>query len=1103
MSRHPVASYRLDPETSSFIVENYNWASPFSNFLPGIAGPWGIPIWLYYVNRGQAVSSFGVRDKDGQILEFYSFNKAVMRVAREGFRTFLRLDHEACYEPFHKTADPGIEQRLVVSAAELVLRETHAALGLEIEVAYFPLPNLRLGCLAREVRIRNTGRAMREVECVDGLPRILPYGLDQARIKGIPRHIEGMMGVIDADGVPLFRLKQTADDSEQVAKLSGGHFYLSPGTDLGRGIVVDPEAVFGEAMSYDRPWTFEAGGVEAVLAAPQFRDNKTPSALTVRSARLGAGDTLAISSVIGYARRDDDLAKVRAELSRPEFLAAKRAENARVIDEIGDRAFTVSAAPAFDAYAKQSFLDNVVRGGMPVMFDTARGKTAFYIYSRQNGDLERDYHFFVLDPTYLSQGTGHYRSVLQNRRTDVWFFPETEDANLVTFLDLIQLDGYNPLEVRGSSFQVVDGARAEAVLERLVAAPAARRELRTWLERSFTPGELVMRLEEHAAAPATGWQSVLGELLACAQPLEIGGLHEGFWVDHWHYNIDLLDTFLMVYPDRLRAVLLERRDYTYFDDPDVVVPRDARAVDTGGGKIRMYGAVIRDRDKLARIRARTEQPYTVRGERGRGDIYRTCLLVKLLTLVVNRLATLDPAGIGIEMEAGKPGWNDSMNGLPGLFGSGLSETLELARTVKLLIDALDHPQLRGTGDLAVYEELGAFLRGLGSALDERARRSGEAAALAYWDAASTLKETYRAATRDGVTGTEVALSIAELRAFLVSGKAVLDAIFDGPGRAKAMSPDGVPYTYFVNDVTASQPTGRTGHGGLPAVQPVAFRQRPVRLFLEGPVHWMKERSDEAALIYAAVRSSPIYDRELQMYKACESMEGESYELGRAVGAYPRGWIENESIYLHMEYKYLLEILRSGLCEEFWRDAKTALIPFMDPVVYGRSTLEGASFIVSSAYADPRLHGRAFQPRLSGITCELLHIWVLAVAGEHPFALAADGALELALEPRLPAWLFTTAPTTRRYHDRTDGWRDLEVPEKAFAFKLLDRALVVYRAATKAPTYGPDGVRPVAHRLEYRDGRVAEIAGARVGGAHARAVRDGLVRRIDVTLDRPR
>jgi hypothetical protein len=593
---------------------------------------------------------------------------------------------------------------------------------------------------------------------------------------------------------------------------------------------------------------------------------------------------------------------------------------------------------------------------------------------------------------------------------------------------------------------------------------------------------------------------VLAELLGCASENELGGLHEGFWADHWHYNVDLLDVYLMVYPDRLRTVLIERRDHTYFDDPDVVLPRTERSVDAGG-KVRMYGAVVRDPDKVSRIRVRGEAPYTVRTQNGGGGIYRTCLLVKLLTLVVNRLATLDPAGIGIEMEGGKPGWNDSMNGLPGLFGSGLSETLELRRTARMLLAALDRPELHDVSDLAVYEELATFVGALHPLLRERLASAGDQAAHAYWDAANTVKEKYRDATRFGVAGRDVAMPLSGLRAFLADGVAVLDLIFEGPGRDHAVSPDGVPYTYFVNDVVEARPTGRTSHLGAPTVHPLRFTQRPVRLFLEGPVHWMKERREDAAQIYEAVRRSPIYDSALGMYKACESMIGESYELGRAVGAYPRGWIENESIYLHMEYKYLLEILRSGLCDEFWRDAKTTLIPFMDPEVYGRSTLEGASFIVSSAYADPRLHGRAFQPRLSGITCEFLHIWILAVAGEHPFRLSPGGELELALEPRLPGWLFTEAACQRRYRDHADGWLAVEIPKNAFAFKLLDRALVVYHDASRAPTYGPDGVCPVAYQLMYRDGRTIDITGATVAATHARAIRDGLVRRIDVTLGR--
>jgi len=39
--------------------------------------------------------------------------------------------------------------------------------------------------------------------------------------------------------------------------------------------------------------------------------------------------------------------------------------------------------------------------------------------------------------------------------------------------------------------------------------------------------------------------------------------------------------------------------------------------------------------------------------------------------------------MGIEMEAGKPGWYDALNGLPGLFGSSVGETAELIRLIEL------------------------------------------------------------------------------------------------------------------------------------------------------------------------------------------------------------------------------------------------------------------------------------------------------------------------------------------------------------------------------------------------------------------------------------
>lgn len=72
--------YSLD-EGGRFSIENYNWAKPISNFLPGIAGKWGIPMWVYYVSKHQGVCSLGIQDKDHAIMEFQSLTKPVSLLA--------------------------------------------------------------------------------------------------------------------------------------------------------------------------------------------------------------------------------------------------------------------------------------------------------------------------------------------------------------------------------------------------------------------------------------------------------------------------------------------------------------------------------------------------------------------------------------------------------------------------------------------------------------------------------------------------------------------------------------------------------------------------------------------------------------------------------------------------------------------------------------------------------------------------------------------------------------------------------------------------------------------------------------------------------------
>ena len=94
-----------------------------------------------------------------------------------------------------------------------------------------------------------------------------------------------------------------------------------------------------------------------------------------------------------------------------------------------------------------------------------------------------------------------------------------------------------------------------------------------------------------------------------------------------------------------------------------------------------------------------------------------------------------------------------------------------------------------------------------------------------------------------------------------------------------------------------------------------------------------------------------------MYRLNAPLGDNALELGR-IGVFNYGWLENGSIFLHMHYKFVLEMVRAGLADEFYDQIERLLVAFRDPAEYGRNPVENSSFLVSSGFAiDPRQHGR--------------------------------------------------------------------------------------------------------------------------------------------------
>ncbi len=1097
------SGYELTPD-GRFVIKQYNDKRPFSNFLPGIAGLFGTPMWVFYVNRGQGIASFGTRNKDGAILEFFPANKAYQQVTSLGFRTFLKIfrrENVIFYEPFREapvTAAHAPAQSMEVSSHELVIREVNEALGLEVVVKYFTVPGEPLAVLAREVSLTNRSATALDLEMLDGLPSVNPYGMNEFFMKNMSRTIEAWMTVDNlTKKAPYFHLKVDAADRPEVILIPEGNFYFGLLEERRGGRlldpVVDPSRIFGSMLDFSQPKVFYQ---QTPFKAPlrQLAEGKTPCAFSLASFSLPSGHSKKIRSFFGHAKSIELLNRYVARAKRPDYFEKKRLENKQCIEGIKSRTFTATAVAAYDLYCGQTYLDNIMRGGLPIHLGGRQENHVFYVYSRKHGDLERDYNRFLVEPTYFSQGDGNYRDVNQNRRSDVWFDPRVKDSAVKTFLNLIQLDGFNPLVIKGSRYHFRRSSESRKILTHFFNRKTARL-CESFLSGPFNPGEFYRLLEENGGMPPRRFNQLLEALVPFLIREDKAEHGEGFWVDHWTYNLDLIESYLAIYPEDKKKILFEKEEYTFYDNDHRVSPRHEKYFLNESGAIRQYRAVTEDKAKASLLAKRDKGAAIVRTRGGQGEIYQTSLFVKLLCLFTNKLASLDAEGIGIEMEADKPSWYDALNGLPGLLGSSLPETFELKRLTLFLIQSLEDSGLDLNETLVLPAELTEFIKKLSTELEKHFRDRNPRRNFMFWDMASAEKEKFRQRTFMGLSGKKKKIAFGELKSYLEHAREKIEMGIERAFDAKKK----LYPTYFENEVVQYRIL-KKNQAGQVYVKPLRFKQTPLPFFLEGPVHALKVETNPAKRkeLLRAVRESDLYDAKLEMYKVCAPLSGTSPEIGRA-RVFPPGWLENQTIWLHMEYKFLLELLKSGMTEEFFRDFKKTLVPFQPPERYGRSILENSSFIVSSANPDASLHGAGFVARLSGSTAEFLNMWLIMNIGKRPFILTPDKKLALRFEPQLPAFLFLKEDAVRTFVNEKGEEVKVKVPQDSLAFLFLGKTLVFYHNPKRLDTFGK--VRVSVKKISWQTprGQMIEFKGDTVPSPYAAKIRDEFVPRIDIEL----
>lgn len=1089
---------------NEFIIEDYNNSKAFSSFFPAIAGEWGKPMWCYYVNRGQSITCLGTNDKEGAIIEFVAANKAYRQTPTQGFRTFLKVNGEF-YEPFKNSPNNkknNIKQTMHINSYKVKLVDTNKTLGIETTVEFYTLANEIFPALMRKLTVKNISEQNLSIECLDGLPIIIPYGTTDWQLKNMSRLAEGWYSGVFYSAekkVPVYKLPVEPQDRPEVIPVIGGNFYVGYYEQDGKKVMpkyfIDPENIFGEVRNFAYPDVFLESEAKNFNVNPNLTGkNKTPSGMGYICIDLSNGKELVYHSSVAHATNAKNIDKFTDILLQDNYFEAKESENNKLINKMTSDVFTKSSLQNFDNYCEQNFIDNFLRGGYPLTIGEGDNKKVYYTYSRVHGDMEREYNNFVVLAEYYSQGNGNYRDVNQNRRNDIFFNQDLSDDTIVFFMNLIQTDGFNPLKVLGVKFNITNKdsfmSELKENLKQKNNSDKKLENIKQFIKQPVTIGSLFNFIEDNDIE-LNCKKNTLNSLMKNSEKISLANHAEGYWSDHWHYNMDLIEAYLAIFPDKMDKMLFENNSYTFYDDCHLVEPRSNKYV-LFEGVPKQFNSVYKDNEKENLIKTREINPNIARTNFGKGEIYKTNLLNKLLSLLVNKYSSLDPEGIGVEMETDKPNWCDALNGLPGIFGSSTAESLELQRLLELLKKMLSETNNKETSKVKITEETLDLLNKLNEITKKNLND------FAFWDETHTAKELYREKTRFGLSGNNQEITIAEIKKMIDT---MLEKVKKGLDKKNSFNSENVLMSSFEYIPTKYEVIpNKFSKKGLPCIKVSEFKRKDFPLFLEGPVHYLRltPGTEEAKSFHSNIMKSGLYDQKLEMLKVNESLKGVDMNIGR-ITVFTPGWLENESIWLHMEYKYMLELLRNGLSKEFFELSKTALVPFMDPNNYGRSIFENSSFIVSSAHPEPEIHGQGFVSRLSGSTAEFVSMWISMTSGLTPFIMK-NGELALELKPQLPEYLFTTEETEIKSCGCCCENKTVKIEKNSFAFKFLGKTLVIYKNNNRKNVFGDETSAKInKYSITYKDGKEIEVNESIIVGNTAKDIRDGKVSKIIAEL----
>lgn len=391
----------------------------------------------------------------------------------------------------------------------------------------------------------------------------------------------------------------------------------------------------------------------------------------------------------GYRIEKGDFKKYLLHANKPLYLAKK--EDLSLLSEV----FTLQELQVFLTKNTDPDFERLCMEYLPLRF------------SRRHGDPSRPWNVFSinthneLDGSKILDYEGNWRDIFQNWEALAYSYPEFIDGMILKFFNASTFDGYNP-------YRVTKGGFDWEVIE-----------------------------------PDDPWSYI------------------GYWGDHQIiYSLKFLEFIHDHYPERLKSYF-EKEIFVYANVPykiksyqEVLIdPKDTIEFDSAAD----------DSIRKARNRMGADGALLKQAD---GQLHRVNFIEKMLASVLAKVSNFIPDG-GIWMNTQRPEWNDANNALVGN-GVSMVTLYYLRRYLKFFDDnfeGLDNLKISLSKELFVFfNEILATLttnaKLLSGTISNNDRRN-------ILDGLGTAASTYRNKIyKDSFSGKKQQLSIHELKAFI-------------------------------------------------------------------------------------------------------------------------------------------------------------------------------------------------------------------------------------------------------------------------------------------------------------------------------------------------